>query len=351
MVDALKSLMSTMADAITHQVSEQVKRAMEAASSARPPLTFEYSLVYEGEPSHRSGGISSPRPTERGPEVSRSDRSGRLPTGQLRQCAAMEPTGCPAQGTTTGSATALPPTQHTSEVRGHPMLRRPSPMTAPPRPQNARKYCEFHEQSGHATTKCRELKKALHELADKGQIDRFLKRGPRFLRQEEEPAPPPPRDEECSTEVVATVGGLRGRNNSANLKSSTQKRTEVNPTGIIHLPVCFGDKIKSRNLEVDFLIVDVPTAYNQGPARPCGGTRGCRSGLAGSPASGLGPRQPRPSPANAVALSSRSHGPPGPPAVFRSDVGTARRAPPAAGTPQQSSPLERRPQPWLFLPR
>jgi len=31
------------------------------------------------------------------------------------------------------------------EVRGHPMLRRPPPMTAPPKSQNAQKYCEFHE--------------------------------------------------------------------------------------------------------------------------------------------------------------------------------------------------------------
>jgi len=44
-------------------------------------------------------------------------------------------------------------------------------MTAPPKPKNARKYSEFHEWSGHTTTECRELKKALHELVDKGQID------------------------------------------------------------------------------------------------------------------------------------------------------------------------------------
>ncbi|KAJ8428287.1 LOW QUALITY PROTEIN: hypothetical protein Cgig2_027419 [Carnegiea gigantea] len=37
---------------------------------------------------------------------------------------------------------------------------------------------------------------------------------------------------------------------------------EVNPVGMIHLPLRFGDKLKSRNLEVDFLVVDVPTAYN-----------------------------------------------------------------------------------------
>ncbi|KAJ8426885.1 hypothetical protein Cgig2_002733 [Carnegiea gigantea] len=37
---------------------------------------------------------------------------------------------------------------------------------------------------------------------------------------------------------------------------------EVNPTRMIHLPVRFGDKLKSKNLEVDFLVVDVPMAYN-----------------------------------------------------------------------------------------
>ncbi|KAJ8424650.1 hypothetical protein Cgig2_016919 [Carnegiea gigantea] len=113
----------------------------------------------------------------------------------------MGPTGRPTQGATTGSATAsMPCTTHS----------RPPPMTAPPMPQNARKYYKFHEQSGHTTTECRELKKAHHELADKVQIDLFLKRGPRMIR----------------------------------------------------LPVHFGDKTKSKSLEVDVLVVDVPTTYN-----------------------------------------------------------------------------------------
>jgi len=36
---------------------------------------------------------------------------------------------------------------------------------------NAEKYCEFHEQNGLMTADCRALRKALHELADKGHID------------------------------------------------------------------------------------------------------------------------------------------------------------------------------------
>ncbi|KAJ8430595.1 hypothetical protein Cgig2_001680 [Carnegiea gigantea] len=40
------------------------------------------------------------------------------------------------------------------------------------------------------------------------------------------------------------------------------RRQEVNPTGIIHLPLRFGDKTKVRTLEKNFLVVDVPTTYN-----------------------------------------------------------------------------------------
>ncbi|KAJ8424064.1 hypothetical protein Cgig2_028737 [Carnegiea gigantea] len=43
---------------------------------------------------------------------------------------------------------------------------------------------------------------------------------------------------------------------------------EVNPTGTIRLPLRFGEKLKARNLEVDFLVVDVPTAYNIILGRP-----------------------------------------------------------------------------------
>ncbi|KAJ8431987.1 hypothetical protein Cgig2_005916 [Carnegiea gigantea] len=37
---------------------------------------------------------------------------------------------------------------------------------------------------------------------------------------------------------------------------------DENRTRVIRLPLQFGDKSKARNLEVDFLVVDVPAAYN-----------------------------------------------------------------------------------------
>ena len=45
-------------------------------------------------------------------------------------------------------------------------------------------------------------------------------------------------------------------------------RKEVNPTGMIRLLIHFGDKLKSKNLEADFLVVDGPTAYNVILRRP-----------------------------------------------------------------------------------
>ncbi|KAJ8451468.1 hypothetical protein Cgig2_017859 [Carnegiea gigantea] len=43
---------------------------------------------------------------------------------------------------------------------------------------------------------------------------------------------------------------------------------EVNLTGMIHLPLRFGDKLKARNLEADFLVINISIAYNIILGRP-----------------------------------------------------------------------------------
>ncbi|KAJ8444776.1 hypothetical protein Cgig2_011738 [Carnegiea gigantea] len=171
-------------------------------------------------------------------------------------------------------------------------------------------------------------------MADKGQIDRFLKRGPCFLRKERELAgarAPRRRTlhgyndhyrqwilegitcfawkaqlrgaqqvltaEQGSRVIVPTMvfGGGEGprftsphndplvvelkvdsaliRRIPIDMGSSKLKyrsfgtphlgfRGVVNATGMIRLPLRFGEKAKVRTLEVDFLVVDVPIAYN-----------------------------------------------------------------------------------------
>ena len=42
----------------------------------------------------------------------------------------------------------------------------------------------------------------------------------------------------------------------------------MNPASMIRLPLHFSDRLKSRNLEADFLAVDVPAAYNIILGRP-----------------------------------------------------------------------------------
>ncbi|KAJ8423711.1 hypothetical protein Cgig2_016462 [Carnegiea gigantea] len=46
------------------------------------------------------------------------------------------------------------------------------------------------------------------------------------------------------------------------------KGQEVNPTGMIRLSLRFGDKTKARTLEIGFLVIDVPIAYNVILGRP-----------------------------------------------------------------------------------
>ena len=52
-LDALKNIVSTMTDTIMQQVSEQVRKAIEAASSARPLLYFKYAPTIGCGPFHR----------------------------------------------------------------------------------------------------------------------------------------------------------------------------------------------------------------------------------------------------------------------------------------------------------
>ncbi|KAJ8429898.1 hypothetical protein Cgig2_008783 [Carnegiea gigantea] len=313
MVDALKNFMSTMTNASMLPVTKQVKKAIDAASSARPLPHFDYASTTGYEPSR--GHI---------PVVAhcRSDEKG---TADHEESTVASPLGqMPEPGRTSKLNHGLNVVCDPFSVYclEHPMLKRPSLMTSAPKPHNVRKYYEFHEQNGRMTTECQELRKAFHELADKGQINRFLKRGPRFLQKERKPVRPEAREKECSTKIVATIAkgyvegshgrageliysthdGARGGESphitsphndplvvEIEVVSAIVRRIlidtgslENRPLGTSYLglrgarskphrddpPSTFGDKTKVRNLEVDFLVVDVLTTYNVILGRP-----------------------------------------------------------------------------------
>ncbi|KAJ8426727.1 hypothetical protein Cgig2_011548 [Carnegiea gigantea] len=185
-VDTLKNLLSNISDTTIQQATEQVKQAMAIANAARPPPTFDCVPSTGYEPSHRHALVRSHHHSDELREVVHPDKEERSHGENCEQSIGVDALqsrhlnlGRPAKLTT--ASTIL------MEVKEHTMLKRLQPMITAPKPHNTRKYCKFHEQNGHTTTKCRELRMALHELPDKGQIDRFLKRGPRFLRKEHEP--------------------------------------------------------------------------------------------------------------------------------------------------------------------
>jgi len=97
------------------------------------------------------------------------------------------------------------------EIKGHPMLKKPQPMNVALKQHNVHKYCEFHEQNGHTTAECRELKKAFYELADKWQIDWFLKGCARAFLKDLTRACEEPQEEDCSTKIMATITRIKAQ--------------------------------------------------------------------------------------------------------------------------------------------
>ncbi|KAJ8427200.1 hypothetical protein Cgig2_011776 [Carnegiea gigantea] len=201
-----------MTDTIMQQISEQVRKAVGAANSMRSLPTFDYALTMGFEPSHRHAPARSHRRSYEGQMIpGRKPRpvcqGGRPSPGRLaksttawmayathsRRTAWFEKHEQTSRPWGEVSGRRLTPDRHSATERTRNpwsilMEVKEHPMTSALKLHNARKYCEFHKQKGHTTAECRELRKALHELADEGKIDRFLKRGSRFLRKEREPA-------------------------------------------------------------------------------------------------------------------------------------------------------------------
>ncbi|KAJ8424033.1 hypothetical protein Cgig2_017720 [Carnegiea gigantea] len=155
-----------MTDTILSQVTDQVKKAIGAANFARPPPIFDYVPTTGCGPSHRHVPIRSCHHSDEVRE--RLCPNGlhaicySFPAYCLEQTSKLE--GKPLEGDTLLSITR-PRSVLAALLQG-----RPQPMTTAARPHNTRKYYEFHEQNGHTTAECRELRRALHELADKRQI-------------------------------------------------------------------------------------------------------------------------------------------------------------------------------------
>ncbi|KAJ8435522.1 hypothetical protein Cgig2_032109 [Carnegiea gigantea] len=280
---------------------------MEAVNSARPLPHVDYVPTAGCEPSHRCACLPSPHRTEREREAPRSNRIGQPYTGNhdRHAAAATRPSGHQFKGRRR-SPLWLPPCMRLT-CGGRPSLKNRS------RPPDA----EGKLRNGHTTAECHELKKALHELAPpflreerepaqpqpwdeecstevvvtiaggyaegmtrsawKAQL-RGAQEAPHFASPHNDPLMV---EMKIASVIVRRILIDTGSSMDTITWDCLKKLMylgrdivplvhlilgiggqEVNPTGMICLLLCFGDKLKARNLQVDFLVVDVPTADN-----------------------------------------------------------------------------------------
>ncbi|KAJ8427550.1 hypothetical protein Cgig2_003113 [Carnegiea gigantea] len=184
--------MSTMTDTIMQQVSKQVKKAVEAATFARPLPHFDYIPTTGCEPSHRH----IPRWSERGclPRL-KWPIAGREPRSVHWDKCPKEPS--PDSGTAgkvnhrlNAVHDALPTNRlkHPYGGEGASNAKKATSDDLGTKATQCAKILQVSRATWAHDRRIRELRKSLHEL-------------------EREPARLEPRDEECSTEIVATITG------------------------------------------------------------------------------------------------------------------------------------------------
>ena len=84
------------------------------------------------------------------------------------------------------------------QIKDDHSLKWPKPLKCSPSSRNKKKYCHFHRDYGHYTGKCRDLKKQIEELIQKGKLQKFMKKDTsgRYKHDQRARSDDKPRDEE-----------------------------------------------------------------------------------------------------------------------------------------------------------
>ncbi|KAJ8427010.1 hypothetical protein Cgig2_004212 [Carnegiea gigantea] len=190
-----------MTDTIAQRGTEQAKKTTK---SIKPLSTFDYMPIARCEPSHRHAPTKCPKchPGLTGPPDCPKQAH------KLHDHVHIKRNLFPVHGLVRAVGADLKASGRSLSKEAHfraPFSSKPQSMTTTSKPYNAWKYYELYKQNTYTTAECRELKKAFHELINKGYINHFLKRSPRSLRKDCDLARKEPPEEEFSTEIVATI--------------------------------------------------------------------------------------------------------------------------------------------------
>ncbi|KAJ8444582.1 LOW QUALITY PROTEIN: hypothetical protein Cgig2_013861 [Carnegiea gigantea] len=246
-MDALKNFMTTMTDPLLSQVAKQVKKTMEAAISVRPLSVFDYEPTWHCESSSRRHPLEQPRyhrmqRTQKGPPRAFRQRIDRqvleerprsLPPIQSHE----EPREkkCSTEVMATIAGGHVEGMSHTMwKVR---MCRTHEVMTTERGSHVTIPIITFDCQEGYFFSFPHDVSMAIELKAASALVHIILiDIGKAQIPQKRNYTPG------ASNPGFQWIG-------------SALVRT-------ICLPLWFRDKAKSRNLEVDLLVVYVPTAYN-----------------------------------------------------------------------------------------
>ncbi|XP_010695404.2 uncharacterized protein LOC104908051 [Beta vulgaris subsp. vulgaris] len=152
------------------------------------------------------------------------------------------------------------------DIKNKSMLPHPPPIRTSAYRRDKSQWCEYHQECGHTTKDCRELKKDLDNLADQGKLNRYLKhtskeKGKQKVGQSNS------GDTEGFIGVIAggfASGGLTGRARKSHLQNLKHQVLEVKQSRSDCPIMTFGES--SRSVSVphdDTLVIELKVANSR----------------------------------------------------------------------------------------
>ncbi|KAJ0983303.1 hypothetical protein J5N97_011558 [Dioscorea zingiberensis] len=107
-----------------------------------------------------------------------------------------------------------------SQIQDQKILKPPQPMKDNPKRKRSKKFCKFHQDKGHFTEDCIQLKNAIEDLVREGKLEQFLQKE---SEPEIEHVPPPQPIIPCDTRATKEfAGGPDTGESSRSRKSHTR---------------------------------------------------------------------------------------------------------------------------------
>ena len=145
------------------------------------------------------------------------------------------------------------------------MLVPPAPMKGDPNKRDRSKYCRFHQDFGHDTSNCFQLKGQIEALVQQGQLREFVERviaerqitPPMVQQQQQQPVPPAPLAENNNpigelNDVRTIFGGPETGDSSRARKSYAREAKDLDGRQYVNMTEHIAKFSKMENVAITF---------------------------------------------------------------------------------------------------